>query len=74
MIIINFSTGNFGQRAQDAAQRATEADMKATDAQNKINYILVKMPQDKEKVQKLATDTVNTNKDMNDAARQSKST
>ena len=62
--------GNVGQRAEDARLRAADAEMKAIDAQNKINYILNQLPQDKDKIQQLATDTVKTNKDTNDAMEQ----
>ena len=68
-----FFTGNVGQRAEGARLRAADAEMKAIDAQNKINYILNQLPQDKDKIQQLATDTVKTNKDTNDAMEQSKS-
>jgi len=68
-----FFTGNVGQRAENAKLRAADAEMKAIDAQNKINYILNQLPQDKDKIQQLATDTVKTNKDTNDAMEQSKS-
>jgi hypothetical protein len=68
-----FFTGNVGQRAEGARLRAVDAEMKAIDAQNKINYILNQLPQDKDKIQQLATDTVKTNKDTNDAMEQSKS-
>ena len=70
---IIFFTGNVGQRAEGARLRAADAEMKAIDAQNKINYILNQLPQDKDKIQQLATDTVKTNKDTNDAMEQSKS-
>lgn len=67
-----YSIGNVGQRAQDAQQKATEAEQKAINARNKISTILSKLPEDKRKVETLATDTVNTNKATNDAMEQSK--
>ena len=70
---IIFFTGNVGQRAEAVRKRAADAEMKAIDAQNKINYILNKLPQDKDKIQQLATDTVKTKKDRTDAMEQSKS-
>ncbi|XP_063440155.1 laminin-like protein epi-1 isoform X2 [Mytilus trossulus] len=62
--------GNVGQRAQDAQQKATDAEQKAINARNKISTILSKLPEDKRKVETLATDTVNTNKATNDAMEQ----
>lgn len=65
-------TGQVGQRAMDAEQKATDAEVRATAAHDKVNYILNRLPQDKRNIQELASDTVNTNKDTNDAMEQSK--
>lgn len=60
----------FENRTRDAGIRATAAGQQALDAQEKVGTILAKLPEDKNKIDRLANTVAKTDKNIADATSQ----
>lgn len=60
----------FENRTRDAGIRATAAGQRALDAQEKVGTILAKLPEDKNKIDRLANTVAKTDKNIADATSQ----
>jgi hypothetical protein len=62
----------FANRTRGASNRAAAAGQRALDAQEKVGTILSKLPEDKNKVDRLANTVAKTDKSITDATSQGK--
>ncbi|XP_061192514.1 laminin subunit alpha-like [Saccostrea echinata] len=68
--IQEFSRRQFGNRTRDASNQATGAGQRALNAQEKVGTILSKLPEDKNKIDRLANTVAKTDKSIKDARSQ----